>query len=203
MPAILGMERSHEIVEKLSSALGARVFEIPTMPVSVPGLRLNEAFMRGLSAKGVKLFFPNRVIKWEQDENGKFLLGTGRNRSDKWIQAEGVILAAGRFWAKGLRADRDKIRETLFDLPVSQPGERKEWHRREFFDPRGHPANQAGLEVDDLFRPIGKDGRPAFDNLFTCGSILAHQDWMRMKCGSGLAIGTASAAVDAFSSFSP
>jgi len=203
IPAILGMERSHEIVEELSRELGARVFEIPTMPLSVPGLRLNEAFTRGLSVRGVKLFFPNRVIKWEQDENGKFLLGIGGNRPDKWIRAEGVILAAGRFWAKGLRADRDKIRETLFDLPVSQPEERKEWHRREFFDPRGHPANQAGLEVDDLFRPIGKDGRPAFDNLFTCGSILAHQDWMRMKCGSGLAIGTASAAVDAFSSFSP
>ena len=71
-------------------------------------------------------------------------------------------------------------------------------------DPRGHPANQAGLEVDDLFRPpIGKDGGPAFDNLFACGSIIAHQDWMRMKCGSDLAIGTASAAVDVFSSFNP
>jgi len=55
--------------------------------------------------------------------------------------------------------------------------------------------------VDDLFRPIGKDGGPVFYNLFACGYILAHQDWMRMKCGSGLAIGTASAAVDAFSSF--
>ena len=107
-------------------------------------------------------------------------------------------MPAGRFWAKGLRADRDKIRETPFDLPVSQPGERKEWHRREFFDLRGHPANQAGLEVDDLFRPIGKDGRPAFANLFACGSILAHQDWMRMKCGSGLAIGSAYAAVNAY-----
>jgi len=41
-----------------------------------------------------------------------------------------VIPATGRSWAKGLRADRDKIRETLFDLPVFQPGERKEWHRK-------------------------------------------------------------------------
>lgn len=201
IPAILGMERSHEIVGELSREWGTRVFEIPTMPVSVPGLRINEAFTRGLSAKGVKLFFPNRIIKWEQDENGEFLLGTGRNRPDKWIRAKGVILATGRFWAKGLRADRDKIRETLFDLPVSQPGERKEWHRREFLDLKGHPANRAGLEVDDLFRPVAKGGKPAFDNLFACGSILAHQDWMRMKCGSGLAMGTALAAVDAFSSF--
>jgi glycerol-3-phosphate dehydrogenase subunit B len=32
--------------------------------------------------------------------------------------------------------------------------------------------------------------------LFAAGSILAHQDWMRMKCGSGLAIATAYAAVE-------
>jgi glycerol-3-phosphate dehydrogenase subunit B len=201
IPAILGMERSHEIVERLSQELGARVFEIPTMPLSVPGLRLNEAFTRGLFDAGVKLFFPNRIISWEETDNGNFLLGIGQGTPAKWIRAQEVILATGRFWAKGLRADRDKIRETLFDLPVSQPGERKEWHRRGFFDLRGHPANQSGIEVDKFFRPLDENGGPAFDNLFACGSILAHQDWMRMKCGSGLAISTASAAVDAFSSF--
>ena len=38
----------------------------------------------------------------------------------------------------------------------------------------------------------------ATDNLFACGSTLAHQDSMWMKCSSGLATGTASAAVDIF-----
>jgi len=46
-------------------------------------LPIVEAFTRGLSAKGVKLLCPNRVIKWEQDENGNFLLGIGRKRPDK------------------------------------------------------------------------------------------------------------------------
>ena len=54
-----------------------------------------EAFTRGLSAKGVKLFFSSRVIKWEQDEEGNFLLGIGGKRADKWIRAGGVILAGG------------------------------------------------------------------------------------------------------------
>ncbi|MEJ2730435.1 MAG: hypothetical protein P8185_18365 [Deltaproteobacteria bacterium] len=39
-------------------------------------------------------------------------------------------------------------------------------------------------------------GRPAFETLFAVGSILAHQDWMRMKCGAGLAIASAYAAVN-------
>ena len=43
-----------------------------------------------------------------------------------------------------------------------------------------------------------RSDRPAFKLLFVAGSILAHQDWMRMKCGSGLAIATAYGAVNAF-----
>ena len=39
---------------------------------------------------------------------------------------------------------------------------------------------------------------PAFENLFAAGSILAHPDWMRQKCGAGLAIATAYGAVKAF-----
>mgnify|MGYP002639357827 CR=1 FL=1 len=199
LPAVLGMNRSHEIVEELSAELNRPVFEIPTMPLSVPGLRLNEAFTSGLSARGVRFFVPNRVTHWEEDDAG-FLLSVGNKDQKQSLRAEGVILATGRFWARGLRADRDKIREPLFDLPVSQPGERENWHRKEFLDQRGHPANQAGIEVDNLFRPLNEKGDPALNNLFGCGSILAHQDWMRSKCGSGLAISTAWAAVEAFAS---
>ena len=199
LPAILGMERSLEIVEKLSKELGARVFEIPTMPVSVPGLRLNQAFDRGFSKTGVKRFFPDRITSWEQEPSGIFRLGLGKGGQKKWIRAEGVILATGRFWARGLRADRDLIRETLFNLPVHQPETREDWHRESFLDLRGHPVNRAGLNIDDQFRPLDSTGGPAFEKLFAAGSILAHQDWMRMKCGSGLAISSAYAAVEAFS----
>jgi len=68
----------------------------------------------------------------------------------------------------------------------------------DFLDLRGHPVNRAGLEIDNLFRPLDSSGGAAFERLFAAGSILAHQDWMRMKCGSGLAIGSAYAAVNAY-----
>ena len=199
LPAILGMRRPQETIENLSRQLGANVFEIPTTPLSVPGLRLNEVFTQGLAERGVQLFFPERILSWERDNDGTFLLAVGRGPLKKWIRAEGVILATGRFWAHGLRADRDKIREPLFDLPVHQPEKREEWHREDFLDLRGHPANRAGLTIDNQFRPLNRAGEPAFEKLFAAGSILAHQDWMRMKCGSGLAISSAYAAVKAFS----
>jgi glycerol-3-phosphate dehydrogenase subunit B len=106
-----------------------------------------------------------------------------------------VILATGRFLGGGLRADRKRIREPLFDLPVHQAPERASWHRDTFLDPNGHPINRAGIEVDDAFRPLDRTGAVVHPALFAAGSILAHQDWMRQKCGAGLALSTARAAV--------
>jgi len=198
MPAVLGMNRTQDIVDDLEKRLGVQVFEIPTLPVSVPGLRLNDTFTRQLTAKGVHQFLQNRVLQVSQGPDEDFLLRVGGESKEYTIRAKGIILASGRFWGRGLQADRELIRETIFDLPVHQPKSRKEWHQTDFLDSRGHPANSAGIEIDDAFRPLDRSGRPAFDSLFAAGSILAHQDWMRMKCGSGLAIATAYGAVESF-----
>jgi glycerol-3-phosphate dehydrogenase subunit B len=88
------------------------------------------------------------------------------------------------------------VRESLLDLPVQQPASREDWHERDFLAPAGHAINRAGLRTDEAWRPLAGGGKPAWKNLFAIGSILADQDWMREKCGSGLAIATAWAAVD-------
>ena len=198
MPAIFGMHRTQEIAGELEEKIGVPVFEIPTMPVSVPGLRLNDTFARHLSLKGVRLLSQTRVLEVGRGSNGGFVLGIGNKTTEYTVRTKGIILASGRFWGRGLYADRQRIREAIFDLPVYQPRDRSGWHRENFLDSRGHPANRAGLEIDDSFRPLDSSGQPAFERLFAAGSILAHQDWMRMKCGSGLAIATAYAAVNAF-----
>ncbi|PKN62305.1 MAG: anaerobic glycerol-3-phosphate dehydrogenase subunit B [Deltaproteobacteria bacterium HGW-Deltaproteobacteria-15] len=197
-PAVFGMRRTAEILAELEQEIGIPIFEIPTFPVSIPGLRLNDAFARGLSRKGVRRLTQSRVLCLQQEEERGFLLRIGRDGRECVARAEGVILATGRFWGRGLVADRDRIREPLLDLPVHQPDGREHWHRNDFLDLRGHPVNRAGLEIDGLFRPLDRTGGPAFDRLFAAGSILAHQDWMRMKCGSGLAIGSAYGAVKGF-----
>ena len=198
MPAIFGMHRSQEIAAELEDKIGVPVFEIPTMPISVPGLRLNDTFARYLSLKGVRLLPQSRVLEVGRESNGSFVLGVGNKTIDYTLRTKGIILASGRFWSRGLYADRNRIRESVFDLPVYQPRDRNGWHRENFLDSRGHPVNRAGVETDDSFRPLDSSGRPAFETLFAAGSILSHQDWMRMKCGSGLAISTAYAAVNSF-----
>ena len=123
---------------------------------------------------------------------------TGSAEWQETLEAEGIILATGRFLGGGLTAGRNGIRETLFGLPVAQPPARDLWHRDRFLDHRGHPVNEAGLEIDDQFRPLGTDRSFALENLFAAGSVLAHQDWVRTKSGAGLAIATAYGAVESF-----
>jgi glycerol-3-phosphate dehydrogenase subunit B len=197
LPAILGHHHSTEVVADLEMRLGLPVFEVPSPPVSVPGLRIRLTFEKLLRQRGARLLLDDRVVRIAPQGDG-FQLFLEKGDRAYVVNTRGVLLATGRFLGGGLSADRVRVRETLFDLPVSQPADRSQWHRKELLDPRGHPINQAGLEVDAQFRPLDQAGAVAFPTLFAAGSVLAHQDWMRMKCGAGLAITTSYAAVDAF-----
>ncbi len=198
LPAVLGIKKTPLILEHLQKLLGVPIFEIPMMPASVPGFRLKETFDSSLPQKGLLRLIDKRVESVSRTTDGNFLLNIGGPEEDQFIRARGIILATGRFMGKGLLSDRKRIYEPLFDLPLYQPEGRVSWHHEQFLDPAGHPINSAGIEVDDSFRPIDASGKVIQENLFAAGSILAHQDWIRMKCGSGLAIATAYSAVHSF-----
>ena len=199
LPAILGLYRTQTVFEDLQARLGCAVFEIPTMPPSINGLRLRNVFEQHLPGRGVRTFHQHTVYNVLSDGQGRFRFDVGRQQPEMVVRSQGAILASGRFLGRGLHADRKKIRETVFGLPVHQPPHREGWHRKGLLDPRGHSINLAGIETDANLRPLNTEGRVAFPGLFAAGSILAHQDWVRQKCGSGLAIATAYAAVKNFS----
>ena len=197
VPAVLGLYNAGDVFADLNRRLGIPLFEIPTMPPSAVGLRTKEALLKTLAAKGVQVLSEQKVRRAVREPDGGFVLTAASESQRHTIRSRAVILAGGRFLGGGLRAKRKRICEPLFDLPVHQAPERASWHRNTFLDPRGHPINRAGLETDDFFRPLGADGAPAHPALFAAGSILAHQDWMRQKCGAGLAVSTAWGAVNA------
>ena len=199
-PALLGLARASEVRAAFETGLGVPVFEIPTMPTSVPGLRLLGALEAAVSTRGVRRRHQVSVRALEFDAEGGTatlaLEGMSGGGGGERVSARAVVLATGRFTGRGLTADRGGVRESILGLPVHQPNSREGWHQRDFLDPSGHAINRAGLRVDDAWRPLDAGGKPAWPRLFAVGSILAHQDWMRSKCGSGLAIATAWAAMD-------
>lgn len=198
LPAVLGIRSTARILTDLQERLQVLVFEVPTLPPAVTGLRLREAVDPVLLSRGAQICRGRFAISVLTD--GKRCTGivTGREKWRETLEAEGIILATGRFVGGGLSAERGRIRENLFGLPVAYPSDRASWHRESFLDSRGHPVSEAGLEVDDQFRPLGAEGKCAYENVFAAGSVLAHQNWVRSKSGAGIAIATALGAVKSF-----
>lgn len=198
LPAILGLYHPDVVLAELQELLGVPVFEIPTLPASVPGLRLKNLLEGHIQSQGVELLLQRKVLGIRHEADGLCHVAIGQRDAEMTVRARGVILATGRFIGHGLYAERDRIRETVLGLPVSQPEDRTKWHSHEMFDPAGHPVSRAGVMVDDMFRPVDATGNVLHKGVYAVGTLLAHQDWMRQKCGAGLAVGTAVAAVDAF-----
>ncbi len=198
LPPILGVHNTREILETISAKLGVSVFEIPSMPPSIPGLRLKETFERGLQKLGVQQFFRQLIGKVERGRDGLFHTGWDKSTGSVRIRSKGVILATGRFLGKGLVLDNNAVKETLFNLPIAQPEPQQKLYEFSFFNSKGHGINRAGIETDFNFRPLRMDSKLVYDNLFSVGIINAHQDWAREKSGSGIAISSAYKAVQSF-----
>ncbi len=198
LPAILGIYSSEKILKRLEAESGLRIFEIPTSPVSVPGIRLWEALMKSLENTSVTLLQNQRVTKITPLPKEGFQCRIESDINPVTLHAKAILLATGRFLGGGLSADQKSIHEPLLGLPLYQPKTRNQWHSQNYFDLSGHEVNRAGIRTDDLLRPVTQDNRPVFETLFASGTVLAHQDWVRARCGSALSIATGFKAIDAY-----
>lgn len=219
LPAVLGTSPAGpggSLTDDLSARLGVTVFEIPTLPASVPGMRLKVLLENHLEREGVTTRRLTRArtvtpaalphSQGEGMDEGFRIVLNGQNTQsspgdgqdgdgENVIYARRVVLATGRFIGRGLLAERQGVRERLLDLPVFQPADREHWHRDDLFDPAGHPINKAGVMIDADFRPVDAAGHLIHPHLYAVGTVLAHQDWVREKCGAGLAVASAHAAI--------
>ncbi|HNY65073.1 MAG TPA: anaerobic glycerol-3-phosphate dehydrogenase subunit B [Deltaproteobacteria bacterium] len=192
LPAVLGLSNPVRVMKRISEATGRQVLELPTLPPSIPGLRLFRTLKAALQARGGHLYWGKGVSSVESQGGQIEALTLATTARAARVQGRAFILATGSFVSGGLYAGRDSVKETVFGLPVFHPAERRDWFHTDFFTP-GHAIEKAGIEVDDCFRPLGAD----VQNLFVCGSILARSEVMKNQCGHGLAIATGVAAAQA------
>ena len=195
IPAIMGMHAPDLVMAELSRLIGCPIFEIPTMPPSVPGIRLREMFEQVFPQKGLTLVPQQKVQSLDFSSDG-LQLSLADNFGPILIRARAVILATGRFLSGGLKAERDGIVEPLLRLPVSQPATREEWYGMSYLG-RDHGIHKCGIEIDDRCRPLNNAGQVVDHRLFAAGAILAHQNWIRSRSGAGIAIASAFKAVTA------
>jgi glycerol-3-phosphate dehydrogenase subunit B len=189
-PTILGFMKDGPTRQCLEERLGARVFEIPGLPPSVPGQRLANHIQNALNRRGVCLMLGDRALGAQMEGQKCRSIRVARHGQITEMNARGFILATGGIRNGGLQAFRSGIREPLFGLPVRQPSGRGVWFRSSLFDPEGHPLDRAGVTANVDLHPVDEEGRILLENVRVCGRILAWQDPFKEKSGSGVAIAT-------------
>ena len=202
LPAIIGMDDHSAAFAELQQQVGAPIFEISTLPPSVPGIRLFKALRNQLQKLGVRVEIGMEVIGFGA-ENSQFAIRDPK--LIQWVETEtsarpfkhrarNFLLATGGILGGGINSDHTgRIWETIFDLSLTIPPDRSQWFRPQFLDPAGQPVFHGGVPVNQQFQPID-DGAPVFTNLRACGGILAGADPIRERSLEGIAIATGIAA---------
>jgi len=183
-PAVLGIADPHGAWSELERRLAHPVFEVPTLPPSVPGMRLFAILREALRRAGGRMIL-NSVVTGAEREGGR--VGALRVRVGLREERRGcdwVVLATGGFASGGLELDsRWTARETALGLPVAgvpAPGEER--FRAGYFEE--HPIARAGVAVGSDLRPEGHE------NVLVAGATLAGAEPWREKSGDGISLAT-------------
>ncbi len=189
-PAVLGIQKHMDIVRQISDALSAEIFEIPTIPPSIPGIRLHRMLVDAIQSKGSRVFDGMQVIEAQITSEGminKVFSESAARR--KPHQASQFILATGGLLGGGLSATyANGIQEPIFNLPVKIEPNRHNWIQQEFLSTNPHPIYTGGITVDQELRPLNHDHSLAARNLRVVGANLAGGDYLRQRAVDGIAL---------------
>jgi glycerol-3-phosphate dehydrogenase subunit B len=182
LPAVLGLRDPHGAWSDLQERLGRPVFEIPTPPPSLPGLRMFEALRAALRAAGGRLVMGARVVGAERDGARVTALRADTAGRETVFGARTVVLATGGFASGGLALGSDwVVRETVLGLPLRgapPPGSAR--FGPEYFGEQ--PLARVGVAVEANLRAEGAE------NVLVAGAALPGAEPWREGSGEGISI---------------
>ncbi|HEY2769466.1 MAG TPA: anaerobic glycerol-3-phosphate dehydrogenase subunit GlpB [Solirubrobacteraceae bacterium] len=182
LPAVLGVADPHAVWSDLERRLGRRVFEIPTLPPSVPGMRLFEILRSALRGAGGRIVLGSAVVGAER-EGGRItaVRAEASGREVRYV-APWFVLASGGFASGALELDSEwHTVDRVLGLPLrGVPGPDKPRFVADYFEEQ--PLARAGIAVDDELRAEGAD------NVVVAGAALPGAASWREGSGEGIAL---------------
>ena len=179
-PAVLGL--STPAWEAVAEMLGRPVFEVPTLPPSVPGMRLTAALRDALRRAGGTLRLNNVVVGAERAGARVSALRVRVGLREVPFETDWVVLATGGFASGGLElSSRWVAREVALGLPVAGMPAGARFEPR-YFDE--HAMSRVGVAVDEKLRPDG------LENVVVAGATLAGAVPWKEKSGDGISLAT-------------
>jgi len=198
-PAVIGLEDPEYAIDRMHAAVGLPVFEVPTLPPSVPGTRLFNKARRYLLDQGARLQV-GHPVQCGLIEGGRVVgVEVAAAGKPQAFRGRAVILASGGLFGGGLLSDdRGRIWEPIFGLPVQAEADQTRWFSTELLDAKGHAVHHVGIRVDGHMRPLREGGQPLAEGLYAAGHILAHpkNGPSPLETAEGVALVTAYKAVE-------
>ncbi|ABW66830.1 glycerol-3-phosphate dehydrogenase subunit GlpB [Desulfosudis oleivorans] len=187
LPAVLGIERHNAVLDRLRQKTGKIIYEVPTLPPSMPGMRLDNALKSRFAAMG-GVFIQRETVEKGTIANGRVTAIRTKNQNDT-LTAGFYVLSTGSFFSGGLVSRFDQIAEPVFNLALARSPEARCLGSENFFAPGGHAFLSAGVITDDTFHPKTPAGETV-ENLFCTGAVLSGYDPVNQGCGGGVAVAT-------------
>jgi glycerol-3-phosphate dehydrogenase subunit B len=182
LPAVLGLSDPHGAWADLQRRLGRGVFEIPTLPPSVPGMRAFEALRAALRGAGGRLVLGSEVLGAERDgERVRSVIANAAGHDVRY-HANWFVLATGGFASGAIALGSDWVtRDTVLGLPLRgapAPGEPR--FAAEYLAEQ--PMARVGVAVDGSLRAEGAE------NVLVAGAALPGAVPWREGSGEGIAL---------------
>jgi glycerol-3-phosphate dehydrogenase subunit B len=192
-PAVLGLRNHLSICAAAEKALGVACLEVPTLPTSVPGMRLDLALRQYLQSQAVETIANFKIEAARISPDGITI--TDANGRDH--DARVAIVATGGVLMGGLEVlSCGTVQETVFALKV--------WQSRPLaaatVDQTLDALHRTGVETNSDLNPVTPDGG-SYCNVFVTGQTLAHCNPAAEASADGIAVATAWAAAQAASAF--
>jgi glycerol-3-phosphate dehydrogenase subunit B len=171
LPAVLGLRDPAGVQADLERRLERRVFEIPTLPPSVPGMRLFEILRSALRKAGGRFVLGAEVVRAQRDGGDRIVAVTAASAGhDTVYSAAAFVLASGGTTSGAIEVDsRRSARERVLGLPLVG----------------------LAVAVDDQQRSI------AAPNVVVAGSCLPADSATQIGCSESTAITTGYRAAEA------
>ncbi|MFE4112208.1 glycerol-3-phosphate dehydrogenase subunit GlpB [Kosakonia sp. YIM B13611] len=185
LPACFGLT-DNSVFTRLNQQLACPLRLLPTLPPSVPGMRMQLLLQQAFIRSGGSWMPGDDVLRADLADQRVTHVWT-RKHEDIPLRARNVVLASGSFFSNGLIAGRDRVRETVFDLDVLQSAQRQDWYRDDVFD--SQPWQQFGVQTDAQLHGLRQGN--AVNNLYVIGSVLGGFDAIAQGCGGGVCVVTA------------
>jgi glycerol-3-phosphate dehydrogenase subunit B len=190
-PAVLGMKHAAMVCAELESLLERPVFEIPSLPPSIAGMRLHHILVEAIATHSGRVFDGMEAVSADIEHEEIMAVNTEAAVRQRTHRFDKYILATGGILGGGLKANHlGQVSEVVFDLPVDAPADRVNWFKQDFLDREGHAIYRAGLSVNNRFQPLNGDEKPKYENLFAAGTTLSHCEVIRERSFEGVALTT-------------